>query len=321
MTPPGVDGPGMGHGAPAGADGPLPTWQQRWSAQAAIGLVWALHWLPPAWLARVGAGLGWLLWKLGKARRHVARCNLSLCLPQLDAAQREALAREHFALLGRSVVERGLLWFAPEERLRQIIQVSGDVQLAERTGRPVMWLLPHFIGLEWAAPALMLFQSRPAVDVYQTQSNPLIDAQILAGRMRFSPERSRVVSRHEGIRPVMRAIREGFGFVNAPDMDFGPRDSAFVPFFGIKTCTLLAPSRLARSMDMLVQPIVVTLLPEGGVDVHFGEPLPDYPSDDPEVDAARFNRWLQQRILEAPAQYFWVHKRFKTRPPGEPSLY
>ena len=169
----------------------------------------------------------------------------------------------------------------------------------------------------------MLFQQRPAVDIYQAQSNPVLDARILAGRLRFGgPERSRLVSRAEGIRPVMRLVKEGYGFVNAPDMDFGPRDSAFVPFFGVQTCTLLAPSRMARSMKLLVQPIVVTLLPGGeGVQVHFEDPLPDYPSESPEADARSFNRWLQARILAHPAQYFWVHKRFKTRPPGEPSLY
>ena len=300
----------------------MKTWLSGVGARATIALVWALHWLPLATQDRLGRGLGAVLWRFGRARRRVALRNLELCLPQLSTAEREGMAREHFALIGRSLIERGLLWFASEARLKRIIRVRGQVHLAEQSERPVMWLLPHFVGLEWSAPALMLFQKRPAVDMYQEQSHPVFNAQMLAGRLRFSEARTRLVSRAEGIRPVLRLMKEGFGFVNAPDMDFGPKDSAFVPFFGMPTCTLLAPSRMARSMDALVQPVVVTMLPGGeGIDVLFADPISDYPSADPEADARRFNAWLEDQIRQQPAQYFWVHKRFKSRPPGEPGVY
>jgi Kdo2-lipid IVA lauroyltransferase/acyltransferase len=289
-------------------------------AHLAIGLLWLLHWLPLPLLAALGRGLGALLWRLARKRRAIALRNLALCFPEQNADEQERLAREHFAWMGRSILERGLIWFAPEARLRRLMRIEGDIGLAERTDAPVMWFLPHFAGLEWAAPALMLGQTKPAVDVYQRQSNPVFDAQLMKGRGRFG--RNAFVDRHDGIRPVMKLIRQGFGFVNAPDMDFGPKDSAFVPFFGVPACTLLAPSKLAKSLGMVVQPLTVTMRPGGdGYTVTAHPPLAGYPSVDPVADAHTLHAWLEARIREQPAQYLWVHKRFKTRPEGEGGLY
>ncbi|MDI4632974.1 lipid A biosynthesis acyltransferase [Pelomonas sp. V22] len=292
----------------------------RLLARLLIGLLWLLHWLPLPLLVALGRGLGALLWLLARSRRRIALRNLELCFPELSPTEREALAREHFALMGRSFLERGLLWFAPEQRLLRLMKVEGDIGLADRSEQPVMWLLPHFVGLEWAAPALMLKQGTPAVDVYQAQSNEVFDQQMLAGRARFG--KNAFVDRHDGIRPVLRYIKQGYGFVNAPDMDFGEKDSAFVPFFGVPACTLLAPARMADSQKMIVQPLVVTMLPGGqGFRVEACDPIPGYPSGDALADAHRLHAWLEQKIRANPAQYLWVHKRFKTRPAGEPSLY
>ncbi len=292
----------------------------RVGARVVIGLLWVIQWLPMPVLAALGQGLGALLWWLARARKRIAQRNLALCFPALSAQERDAMAREHFGWMGRSILERGLLWFAPEARLRRLLHIEGDIRLAERTDQPVMWLLPHFAGLEWAAPALMLGQSKPAVDVYQRQSNPVFDAQLMKGRGRFG--KNAFVDRHDGIRPVIKLIRQGFGFVNAPDMDFGAKDSAFVPFFGVPACTLLAPAKMAHSLGMLVQPLTVTMLPGGqGYRVTAHPPLANYPSGDPLTDAHTLHTWLEARILEHPSQYLWVHKRFKTRPEGQPGLY
>ncbi|MCV2350182.1 lipid A biosynthesis acyltransferase [Paucibacter sp. Y2R2-4] len=292
----------------------------RLAAHFAIGLLWLLHFLPLSILAALGRGLGWLLWHLAKRRRRIALRNLELCFPERSAAEREQLAREHFGWMGRSVLERGLLWFASAERLQSLVQIKGDIKLAETSEAPVMWVLPHFAGLEWAAPALMLNQKNPGVDVYQPQSNPVFDARMLAGRARFG--KTAFVDRHEGIRPVLRLIRQGYAFLNAPDMDFGVKDSAFVPFFGVSTCTLLAPSKIASSMGMVVQPLIVTMLPGGqGYVVEAWAAPEGYPSGDLVADATQMNAWLEARVRENPAQYLWVHKRFKTRPEGEPSFY
>lgn len=287
---------------------------------ALISLLWLLHWLPLRWLAALGWSLGGLLHRVAKSRRKVALRNVELCFPDKPPAEREALVREHFGWLGRSLLERGLLWFAPAKRLQRLMRIEGNIRLSEQAGRPVMWLMPHFVGLDWVAPALMLNQAKPGASIYQRQSNALFDKKLRDARSRFGT--TKLVDRHDGVRSVLRAIRDGYGFLNLPDMDFGPKDSAFVPFFGVPANTLLAPAKIAQTMNMVVQPVVVTMLPRGeGILVRAHEPLPGYPSGDLEADALHFHHWLEARIRENPAQYFWVHKRFKTRPEGEPSLY
>jgi KDO2-lipid IV(A) lauroyltransferase len=123
-------------------------------------------------------------------------------------------------------------------------------------------------------------------------------------------------------KPLLRAIRHGEGFFNLPDMDFGLKDAEFVPFFGVPAATLLAPARMARLLDMKVQPVIGEMLPGAqGYRVRFLEPLEHFPTDDAYADAVALNRWIEQEIRRNPAQYLWVHRRFKSRPPGEPSLY
>jgi KDO2-lipid IV(A) lauroyltransferase len=292
----------------------------RLGAHLLIGLLWLLHFLPLSVLAALGQGLGGLLWRLAKSRRRICLRNLELCFPEKTSEQRERLAREHFGWMGRSLLERGLLWFASPERLKRLISIKGGIELADQGDAPVMWLVPHFAGLDIAGPGLMLNQKSPAIFVYQRQSNAVFDARMRAGRSRFGKTES--VNRQEGIRLVLRLVREGFSFVNAFDMDFGPKDSAFVPFFGTPACTLLAPAKIAGSMGMKVSPLVVTMLPGGqGYQLEAWAAPVGYPSGDLVADAQVLNAWLEARIRENPAQYLWVHKRFKTRPEGEPSLY
>lgn len=285
-----------------------------------LALLWLLHWLPLGLQAAIGRGLGALLHALAGSRRRIARRNLELCFPQMTPAERGRLLREHFGWLGRSLVERGLLWWAPRERLKRLIHVEGDVTLAERSERPVMWLVPHFMALDVAGLAVLLYQNRRGASIYQKQSNAVMDAVMRAGRLRLG--NAVIFPRRDSARPLIREIRQGTAFFNLPDMDFGRRDSEFVPFFGVPAATLLAPSRMARTLGMLVQPVVAEMLPGGqGYRVRFLAPLEDFPTDDALADAARMNRWIEDEIRRNPAQYLWVHKRFKTRPRGEPPLY
>ncbi len=289
-------------------------------ARALVALLRVLQLLPMPALVALGRGLGALLYHFARRRRRVAERNLALCFAAHPAAERDAILREHFALLGRSLLERALLWYAPVARLKTLIHVEGDVSLAERSSQPVMWLVPHFVGLEVAGAAVQLFQSRFAVDIYQKQTSPYFDRVTKAGRLRFG--RAEAYPRRAGIRPVIKRLREGAAFFNMPDQDFGRKDATFVPFFGVPACTLLAPSRMARALEMTVQPVVVHLLPGGaGWRVQFGEPWADWPSADPVADAARMNAEIERLIRLDPAQYLWVHKRFKTRPEGAPPLY
>ena len=290
------------------------------SARLLLAALWLFHWLPLSVQAACGRAFGWLGWHLVASRRKVALRNLELCFPELPAGERDRLAKEHFRWLGRSLLERGLLWYASPERLRRLIRVEGDVQLAERSDKPVMWLAPHFMALDVAGASVLLFQTRKGISIYQRQSDPVLDRALRRGRLRLG--NAEIFSRDEAGKALMRAIRRGDGFFNLPDMDFGTRDAAFVPFFGVPAVTLLAPSRLAKALDMIVQPVVAEILPGGqGYRVRYEPPWTDFPSDDPVADSARMNRWIETEIRRNPAQYLWVHRRFKTRPPGEPSLY
>jgi len=292
----------------------------QWGARALLGLLWLLHLLPLRVQAALGRGLGAVLHALAGGRRRVALRNVELCLPELDAAGRAGLVRAHFGWLARSLLERGLLWYAPTDRLRRLIHVEGDVGFAERSDKPVMWLVPHFVALDVAGVATQLFQGRQVASIYQAQSNPVFDAAMRNGRLRF--KQGEVFARSERALPLVRAIKRGYAFFNLPDMDFGARDAAFVPFFGVQAATLLAPARMARSLGMAVQPVLAEILPGGqGYRVRFLPPWTDFPGDDDVAAATRMNAWIAEQIRANPAQYLWVHKRFKTRPPGEPGLY
>ena len=289
-------------------------------ARILLAFLWLFQWLPLAVQATLGSAFGRLGWHVARSRRRVALRNLELCFPELPADERERLARAHFRWLGRSLLERGLLWYASPGRLRRLIHVEGDVQLAERSERPVMWLVPHFMGLDVAGASVLLFQKRKGISIYQRQSNAVLDRALRRGRLRLG--NAEIFERDDAGRALVRAIRRGDAFFNLPDMDFGTRDAAFVPFFGVEATTLLAPSRMARALDMVVQPVVAEILPGGaGYRVRYEEPWTDFPTEDAVADAARMNRWIESEIRRNPAQYLWVHRRFKTRPPGEPSLY
>jgi Kdo2-lipid IVA lauroyltransferase/acyltransferase len=285
-----------------------------------LGFLWVLHSLPLAMLAPLGQCFGLLLWLFAKHRRHVATRNIALCFPEQSAWQQQQLVREHFQWLGRSILERSLLWFASAERLKRLIHVEGDVHLAERSERPVMWLVPHFMGLDVAGVATLLYQNRTACSMYQQQSNLVFDAIIRKGRLRFG--NAAIYPRTDKALPLIRAIRRGHGFFNLPDMDFGIANAAFVPFFQVPAATLLAPSRMARALGMVVQPVVAKMLPGGqGYCVTFGEPWTHFPTENPQADAQAMNQWIESEIRQSPAQYLWVHKRFKTRPAGETGFY
>lgn len=293
----------------------------RIGAKGVLGLLWLVHGLPMGVQAALGRGLGALLHLLARRRRRIALRNLELCFPAWSEARRRQVVREHFGWLGRSLIERGLLWYAPGDRLKRVIHVEGEVDFAEKHDGPVMWLVPHFMGLDVAGMATQLFQSRPVASIYQRQSNAVFDARMRAGRLRFG--NAEIFSRHEKALPLVRAIKRGAVFFNLPDMDFGRKEAAFVPFFGVPAATLLAPARMAAGLKLTVQPIVAEFLPGGqGYRVRFLPPWTDFPGADDEVAATRrINAFIESEIERMPAQYLWVHRRFKTRPVGEAKLY
>jgi KDO2-lipid IV(A) lauroyltransferase len=281
-------------------------------------LLWLLHYLPLPWLARVGRGFGALLYRFGDERRGVALTNLRLCFPQMSEEEREALARRHFAAFGRSVLERGLLWWASPERIRRLVRVRGMEHLGAVGKRPVILLVPHFVGLDMGWTRLTL--DIDMVSIYANQKNLLFNAAFLRGRTRFGA--SLLFSRQEGTRKAIRGMREGMPFYYLPDMDFGQRDTIFVPFFGFPAATITGLSRLSRKSDAAVVPCLTRMLPDDvGYEVEFLPAWEDFPGASIEADTRRMNEIIETWVREMPEQYFWLHKRFKTRPPGEPRIY
>jgi KDO2-lipid IV(A) lauroyltransferase len=280
--------------------------------------MWLLHWLPLPVLGRFGEAVGSLLFALIRSRRHIALTNLRLCMPELSEAERVALARRHFQAYSRSVFERAVLWWAPEARLRRLIRVEPAVPLQAIADGPVVLLCPHFVCLDVAGVAIAMEAS--ASSMYVAQKNQLFDQVLRRGRERFRPVR--LFSRQEGIKPILRALRERLPYFMLPDMDFGDKDAPFVPFFGVPAATLTATARIAATARAAVIPVVATFLPDyQGWQVKIYPAWDDYPGDDLIAATRRMNEFIEERVREAPAEYFWTHKRFKTRPEGEASLY
>jgi len=282
----------------------------------ALFLMWLCHWLPLSALAALGRALGGFLYVFGRERRHVALTNLRLCFPDMPEPDRVALAKRHFAAFGRSFLERGLLWWAPAKRIRRLARIEGREHLDALKGRPVILLVPHFVGLDMGWTRLTL--ELGMVSIYANQKNLLFNSALYQGRMRFGD--SLLLSRQEGTRKALRAMKDGKPFYYLPDMDYGQRDTIFVPFFGFPAATITGLSRLARMGEAAVVP-VVTRIEDGGYVVRIGAPWQDYPGDSIEADTRRMNAYIEAEVKAMPEQYFWLHKRFKTRPPGEKAVY
>ena len=265
----------------------------------------------------LGSVLGRLLFLLARRRRRIALTNLRLAFPDLSEAERLVLARRNFRYFAQAFLDRSWLWHGDPEVVRQRLRITGAVDDLTRAGAVVMFA-PHFYGMDAGGSAVMQQIDRPACTIYSTQPNAALDEWMQRGRQRFGD--ATLLSRTEGVKPIVRALREGKMLYLLPDMDLGPHESVFVPFYGVPTATVPSLSRFARLGHARVVP-VITRLTDFGYEVKVHPAWPDYPTADATADAALMNRHLQDYIDEMPEQYYWVHKRFKTRPPGEPSLY
>ena len=280
-------------------------------------VLWLVHFLPLKWIGAIGAALGSILYRFGRGR--VTRVNLALCFPEMSERERHELGLKHFRMLGRNAVELAVMVWGSEEQLVELIKVEGLEQLkaAAAGGKPVIVLAPHFIGLNMGG--IRVAHEYPGTSsIYSRQKNPVLDRIFLKARTRFG--NPHLVSRQEGLRSVIRVIRSGKPFYFLPDMDFGIRDAMFSPFFGVPTATITALPRLAKITGAKVVPVITRQVGAGYV-ARFYPAWEDYPTGDIEADVRRMNAFIEERVKEMPEQYFWAHKRFKTRPPGEPSPY
>ena len=289
-------------------------------ASATIAMLRVMFWLPDGLQWRIGRGIGQLLYWIARSRREVVRRNLDACFPGMPPRERARLAQSHFRALGAAMVDLGNLWWADALILRARHTLLGrehlDAQL--KAGRPVIVLGFHCVGIEAAGVRLAMDYKMTAF--YTRQSNPAMDQWLRRARSRFIPPH--LLRKDDGGRALVKSIRSGAPVYYLPDMDYGPRDSIFVPFFGVRAATITGLSRLARLAGAVIVPCVTRQLPAGkGYETTLGEPWSNFPTGDDVADARALNAWLESVILTQPEQYYWVHKRFKTRPPGEPSIY
>ncbi len=283
-----------------------------------LAIVWLLHFLPLAMLARIGAAVGLVLYGLVVPRRKVVLTNLRLCFPELSGAQRRRLARRHFRAFGRSLLEHGVLWWGTKDAVMRLVKVEGLEHWRDIRDRPVLLLAPHFIGLDRGG--IRLAAEYRLNSVYSRQKDPAFDAMLKHGRTRFG--QTTLYARQEGIRPMVKALKSGEPFYYLPDMDLGLRDSVFAPFFGVPAATITGLSRIAQVAGAAVVPCVTRQLAgSGGYVVRLYPAWKKFPSGDVEADARYMNAFIEQRVREMPEQYYWLHKRFKTRPPGQADPY
>jgi len=282
-----------------------------------IAFMRLLAFLPLTWVRALGWLLGHLLYVLARARRRVVRVNLRLCFPHLTERAARGLARRTFVAFAQAWLDRGWLWHGGVASLRQRLRLRGALHELQGDD-PTVIFAPHFVGLDAGWTALTLQLPRAFTTIYSSQVDLLLDRWILDGRRRFG--QPRLFGRDDGLKPIVQALRAGQPLYLLPDMNITRQESAFVPFYGVPAATLTSLSRFARLGRAKVVP-VTTELTSDGYDVHVHPAWDDFPSDDPQADAATMNRRLQDFIDRMPAQYYWVHKRFKVRPAGEASVY
>ncbi len=287
-----------------------------------FGLMWLLRFFPYSFISFIGNATGTAAYWLIPERRHVTRVNLGKCFPQMENEEREALARAHFRAFCRSFVDRALLWWAPRARIERLARIEGLEHLLAAIGKPggtpVILFAPHFVGLD--AGFTRLACEIGMVSMYANQKDAKFGELLKRGRSRFGDQR--LVSRQEGIRATLSAMRAGRPFYYLPDQDYGPRGTMFVPFFGVPAATVPGLSRIAEVAGARVLPCVTRLLPgaEGYV-LRIEAPWDNFPTADAAADTRRMNQYIEERVREMPEQYFWMHKRFKTRPAGEAGFY
>ncbi|MEJ8813884.1 lipid A biosynthesis acyltransferase [Variovorax ureilyticus] len=291
------------------------------ASRLGIGFMRALAHVPLRLVRGLGAAMGNLLYVLAKPRRRVVDANLALCFPGKPAEERKRIARETFVYAAQSFLDRSWLWHAPEQVVAKRLKVVGsasEIDALTNGKEPTILFAPHFYALDAAATALTMRTPRPSTTIYTTQRDPMIDAWVGEGRRRFGNVTA--LNRVDGIKPIVAGLRKGGVLYLLPDMDFGRDQTVFVPFYGVQAATMPSLSRFARLGRARVVP-VISRFTEDGYEIELLPAWKDFPTDDLIADTALMNKRLQGYIDTMPSQYYWVHRRFKTRPEGAPPVY
>jgi len=274
--------------------------------------------LPVPLLAVLGRGLGSLFYRFDRKRRHYADVNLRLCFPQMTEQEHRKLLHRHFKTLGQSLLcTLGINWTRPRLRIARYVTVEGAENLVAHDDKNVIVMAPHFIGLEMAFAWLSM--TRLMIGMYREPRKNILHWAIDLRRDQFG---CIGVEAQAQLKTLIRLIREGKPFFYLPDLDPGSAGRyEFAPFFGVQAATWTALGRIAAMTNAVVIPCFVTQHRNGRYTIRFDRALTDFPSGDNTLDAARMNRLIEEEVRNRPEQYFWIHRRFKTRPPGEAGFY
>ncbi len=290
-----------------------------WPTWLGVALLRLLARLPYRVLLALGSGLGAVAGVLMITRRRIARRNLELCLPQLNVDNREKLLRANLRDAGLMLVEFALAWFGSRRAIARIpVAIAGleHLKQARAQGRGVLLVGAHFSHLELAGR--LLTQAAPIAGMYRPHADAAFEWQIKSARLRYAD----AMFRRDELRATVKYLRGGGVVWYAPDQDMKGRDSVYVPFFGVPAATITATHHLARLSGALVVPFFhKRLAGGGGYELTLKSPLIDFPSADPVIDTARVNITIEHMVREAPEQYLWIHKRFKSRPVGANKVY
>lgn len=287
----------------------------RYLGVALLWLLWKAFPVPV--LNWVGESIGSVLYFLARSRRHIGATNLRLCFPEMDTLAREALLKRHFRAFGRAALFETVCWWGSREDIVRLVKIEGMEHIQAHLGKPLILFSTHFVGVS-AGGIRLTCELAPMVDIYSPIKNVLLNRLAHQARQRFG--QSELYRRSEGIRPVLKAVKRGLPFYYLPDMDYGRKDAIFVPLFGVPAATITGLSRMSRATRATVIP-TITRQQGHGYAIRLYPAWENFPTDDVEADTRRMNAFIEERIREMPEQYFWLHKRFKTRPRGEASLY
>ncbi|WP_325435580.1 lipid A biosynthesis lauroyl acyltransferase [Pseudomonas nitroreducens] len=293
---------------------------RHWPLWLGLGVLWLVVQLPYPALLGLGRGLGALMYRVVGSRRAIAARNLELCFPELSAAERKRLLKENFASTGIAFFEMAMSWWWPKARLAKLAHIEGIEHLkkAEAEGKGVILMAMHFTTLEIGAA--LLGQVQTIDGMYREHDNPVFDFVQRTGRERHNADATAI--EREDVRAMLKVLRAGRAIWYAPDQDYGAKQSLFVPLFGIQAATVTATTKFARLGRALVLPFTQSRLADGsGYRLTIHPPLEDFPGESEEADCLRINQWVESGIRRQPEQYLWAHRRFKSRPEGEPKLY
>lgn len=296
-----------------------PLTPRYWVGWLGVGLLWMLGKTPQSVALALSSPLAWLMARTMGRRRRVAERNIERCFPELDGEQRAELVRSCFRSLARMVFEVAWSWSASEKFLGRISATEGLENLHEAldTGRGVLLVTAHFTCLEIGGRlAALVFAG--AGGMYRPLRSPVLEWYQNRGRSRYT---ACMIGKND-LRGAVRFLRSGGVLWYAPDQDFGAERSVFVPFFGLPTATLVATERLVQLTGCAVVPMFPLYdTAARRYTVKLWPALKDFPTGDVIADLARINALLEEHVRQAPEQYWWIHRRFKTRPPGEPPFY